>query len=209
MKPVMQTIFDSENGNCFSACLASILELPLESVPNFHAMYDNGYMSHVVPWLADRGYSLIVIRATNVNGPPVMIGTQGMYLIAGYSFSSIVVQRKHAVVCKVDSSNPFGISIVHDPATGVNEPIDDCANPGPTFVLIIAPTPVSKYSTWVKHLREIKISKEYKGHPDLIADVKQDVRPFKWKAKTISWNSKANVTPLKGLLLFRDKINEI
>jgi hypothetical protein len=34
MKPVDQTTFGWE-GNCFSACVASILELPLERVPYF------------------------------------------------------------------------------------------------------------------------------------------------------------------------------
>lgn len=33
----MQTIFTAPGGNCFSACVASILELPLEQVPHFFA----------------------------------------------------------------------------------------------------------------------------------------------------------------------------
>jgi hypothetical protein len=35
MKPIMQTIFGKEKGNCLNACLASILEIPLEDVPWF------------------------------------------------------------------------------------------------------------------------------------------------------------------------------
>jgi len=35
MKPVYQTIFDNKIGNCLQACVASILELELEDVPNF------------------------------------------------------------------------------------------------------------------------------------------------------------------------------
>lgn len=34
MKPIHQTKFDTE-GNCFAACVASLLELSLESLPNF------------------------------------------------------------------------------------------------------------------------------------------------------------------------------
>lgn len=34
MIPVMQTVF-GETGNCFSACLASVLEIELSEVPNF------------------------------------------------------------------------------------------------------------------------------------------------------------------------------
>jgi len=40
VKPIYQTIFGngadgSEPGNCFAACIASVLELPLPEVPNF------------------------------------------------------------------------------------------------------------------------------------------------------------------------------
>ena len=35
MKPVMQTQFGLQ-GNCLSACIASLLELTIEEVPNFH-----------------------------------------------------------------------------------------------------------------------------------------------------------------------------
>ena len=42
MKPVNQTIFTNlqtgEIGNCFEACLASLLELPLEAVPRFERL---------------------------------------------------------------------------------------------------------------------------------------------------------------------------
>lgn len=35
MKPVEQTAVGVPAGNCFEACLASILEIPLESIPHF------------------------------------------------------------------------------------------------------------------------------------------------------------------------------
>lgn len=38
MKPVYQKIIDVGKGDCFAACLASLLELPLEAVPNFRAI---------------------------------------------------------------------------------------------------------------------------------------------------------------------------
>lgn len=34
MKPVEQTLFAPHNANCFPACLASLLEVPLELVPH-------------------------------------------------------------------------------------------------------------------------------------------------------------------------------
>ena len=36
MKGVYQTIIDNEKGDCFRACLASIMELPIKTVPNNH-----------------------------------------------------------------------------------------------------------------------------------------------------------------------------
>ena len=35
MIPVKQTLFGDHNGDCFRACVASIFELQLESIPNF------------------------------------------------------------------------------------------------------------------------------------------------------------------------------
>lgn len=35
MKPVEQTVLMPPGGNCFAACMASILELPLERMPDF------------------------------------------------------------------------------------------------------------------------------------------------------------------------------
>lgn len=36
MKPVHQTVFGKSSGNCLQAAVASILELPLDYVPNFN-----------------------------------------------------------------------------------------------------------------------------------------------------------------------------
>lgn len=35
MKPVMQLVVDKGKGDCWRCCIASILELPAEAVPNF------------------------------------------------------------------------------------------------------------------------------------------------------------------------------
>ena len=35
MKPIKQTICDSQNANCFQACVASIFEVALNIIPNF------------------------------------------------------------------------------------------------------------------------------------------------------------------------------
>lgn len=56
MKPIDQTVFGVGKGNCFSACVATILELDLDSVPNFSALYtDETWYLEFVKWLAPRG----------------------------------------------------------------------------------------------------------------------------------------------------------
>lgn len=56
MHPVWQTLFPTEEnalrGNCFAACLASLLELPLEDVP--HVMEHGDWRERTNAWLAGR-----------------------------------------------------------------------------------------------------------------------------------------------------------
>lgn len=40
MTPHIQTVTDDGIGNCFATCLACVLDLPAESVPNFKAMQE-------------------------------------------------------------------------------------------------------------------------------------------------------------------------
>jgi hypothetical protein len=60
MKPVFQTRFDV-GGNCYQAALASLLELPLEAVPDPSAAMlrsaedGSDWMAEVTQWLRDRG----------------------------------------------------------------------------------------------------------------------------------------------------------
>ena len=42
MIPVMQTFTHGERGDCLRACVASLLELPIEDVPNFAAIPGDG-----------------------------------------------------------------------------------------------------------------------------------------------------------------------
>jgi hypothetical protein len=40
MTPVFQQVFEDDRGDCFAACLASVLDLPLASVPNFRQLQE-------------------------------------------------------------------------------------------------------------------------------------------------------------------------
>jgi hypothetical protein len=76
MIPVTQTI-TGEQGNCFTACLASILELPIREVPNFAKLTnsDEEFFAMVDEWLATRGLKYSSIPIYNRAVPPVGYGT--------------------------------------------------------------------------------------------------------------------------------------
>ena len=71
MKPVDQTLFydptapaDRQRGNCWSACIASLLEVPIDDVPNFVQIDVNGgenWFAHTMRFLNERGYHLVAV----------------------------------------------------------------------------------------------------------------------------------------------------
>lgn len=87
MIPIKQTQFVAKQtgdekitGNCMAACIASILELPLESVPNFAAYED--WFKRLNTWLKDRNLFYIEFAfnaedewLTQNAGYHVMVGT--------------------------------------------------------------------------------------------------------------------------------------
>jgi hypothetical protein len=63
MKPVMQNTL-GRRGNCMSACLASILEVPLATVPNFYELAGEGvgeWWAAVRAWLKPFGFGVITL----------------------------------------------------------------------------------------------------------------------------------------------------
>ena len=61
MKPVIQNDITFETGDCFGACVASILELPRESIPNFHTSSPRDFDKNVAEWCKDQGFVLLDI----------------------------------------------------------------------------------------------------------------------------------------------------
>lgn len=141
MKPVDQTAFhpgadvpEAEVGNCWSACIASILEVPIDDVPTFAAHDD--WWERTQAWLKERGYGIYPI-------PPQVIDAMGVhpaaldcwYIAAGRSPRG---EFDHAVVAS-------GQRIGHDPnpeRTGLVGPIRDLcvlfkldADPDPAWEL--------------------------------------------------------------------------
>lgn len=106
MKPVDQTIFGPELGNCFAACVASVLELPLEDVPNFCEGGDHGWFDRLRAWLRPRGLWALTCK---LGGKPGASDggwyPEGLHIAGGQSPRHACL---HAVVAR-------GNEIVHDP----------------------------------------------------------------------------------------------
>lgn len=111
MKPVEQTIPTAPRGDCFRACIASILELPIEWCPNPHDPEEHWWDAWNT-WLRDRGFELVEWD----------VGTKGVYAnLSGYwiatvpslnsSASADTNLGRHCIVM-------YGNKIAHDPSLG-------------------------------------------------------------------------------------------
>lgn len=100
MKPVDQSIFKAPGGDCMAACVASILELPLEAVPNPQS--DEWYKEWDA-FLLPLNLRLIYFRPQEEGWAP-----PGYSILAGKSPRG---DWDHAVVC-------YDGRIVHDPYPG-------------------------------------------------------------------------------------------
>ncbi len=103
MKPIDQTVFTVPGGNCFSACVASLLEIPLSDVPYF--MGDGppddsfDWFAPFLEWLRARGWWAIPLPVGNGWKP------EGLCILSGKSPRG---NHDHCVVAR-------GLDIVHDP----------------------------------------------------------------------------------------------
>ena len=110
MRQVDQTEFSNEagtvHGNCFIACIASLLEIELHEVPAFHHM-DLDWRQPFIAFLNERGYDLRgSVFPGNEPSPfswtgllTVIPGVDG-YFIGGGPSVRTYVSRGHAVIYK-------------------------------------------------------------------------------------------------------------
>lgn len=107
MIKVEQQVIDRDAGDCFVACVASILELPLSAVPSIHT--EPAWDAHC-RWL--NSANLALVQITHHPGD-----------IAGYAIRSIrsytFEERSHAVV----THNGM---VVWDPSPNRKDYDDDC-----------------------------------------------------------------------------------
>lgn len=113
MKPVDQRIIDPGKGDCMTAALASLLELPYEQVPYFLGYGQETWFVEFCKFLKSQGYEFMGGYSTNE--PPLLLGPEllarskglnGLYMASG---PSPRFKCSHAVVIDSDGK------LVHDP----------------------------------------------------------------------------------------------
>jgi hypothetical protein len=104
MTPVDQTTFGHPGGNCFSACVASLLDLSISDVPYFMGSDDDpkgAWAERLDNWLRPRG-----LYALHFEGDPTI---EDYPTMPGYYILNVKSPRgDHAVVAR-------GKQMVHDP----------------------------------------------------------------------------------------------
>jgi hypothetical protein len=101
--PVDQTTFGVPGGNCFSACVASLLELPIGAVPYF-MHHGDGWWDAFLAWLAPRGLDALCFELP-ASGDAAVWYPRGFHVLSGKSPRG---DHTHSVVAR-------GRDVVHDP----------------------------------------------------------------------------------------------
>lgn len=123
MRPVYQTLFggsDSEPetmGNCYPACIATLLELPLEVVPHVYQMYPGQWVraaEEMRAFLSGLGCTMLMFNWTE--------DEQGEWTRSAFEGWPVVITVQsprgpwlHAVVGRIKGT---GWELLHDPFPG-------------------------------------------------------------------------------------------
>ena len=101
MKPVFQTLFPEEGnplrGNCFASCIASLIEMPLESVP--HVMEHGDWRERTNAWLAEFGLGTVEVLIDTEGEASLYPLPPGMFVIVT-GRTERHESRLHSVVAK-------------------------------------------------------------------------------------------------------------
>lgn len=111
MIPVYQTMTVANDGcgNCFNACVASILEMPLREVAQIFPR-DQHYWGPWKAWFADRGLHLYMHRADD---PP-----KGWSIACGPGFRLYPEGHEKAGLPISHATVAFNGEVLHDPFPG-------------------------------------------------------------------------------------------
>ena len=115
MKPVDQTRFGYPKSNCFAACVASLLEISIEDVPDL-GDWNGDWTRPLNRWLAGRGLGYVEFD-TSEKTPYYRLPRKLYAILSGRSPRHLkTVEDKpvhHSVIGLVDDGWHF--NIVHDP----------------------------------------------------------------------------------------------
>jgi hypothetical protein len=96
---VDQTRFGCPSGNCFQACMASLLELPLEEVPDFMAA--DPWWPAMEAWLAPRGLYPVGLLCEGQDSRDGWV-PRGLHILGGRSprgdFDHVVIAHGREIV---------------------------------------------------------------------------------------------------------------
>ncbi len=125
MTPIDQNIYSDKEkgiaGNCLQACIASMLDLPLDSVPHFMQDFPDNPWIAAKKWIKEQGYIVFsfcttaasVLDSLYIEG--VCQNIQGTEcFVPRYCILSGPGPRgvNHAVI---GQANGYGVKIIHDP----------------------------------------------------------------------------------------------
>lgn len=100
MIPVRQTVFTDEakgiKGNCFCACLASLLDLEIDEVPEFDKMAPGEWQKPFIEFLFKRGFNFIGTLKFGDWLNELDVGLRGFVIVGG--ISPRCAERGHSVI---------------------------------------------------------------------------------------------------------------
>lgn len=113
MRFIDQKVFEDGKGDCLSACVATVLGMYGEEVPNFAEM---DFFEGMEKWLDERGFKTIHIRLMRADTlATIWFGfDEEPVILYGSSprFNSKGTRKGHAVVGQTDG---YGVKMIHDP----------------------------------------------------------------------------------------------
>lgn len=119
MRRVYQTRLNGNNGNCFAACIASVLDVDLDGVPDIDPSDANtGWWEQWTSWFARTGVGWLYYKFNeNAHSPSMLPGTH--VLLGGKSPGAVKrgLDYNHAIVARselFDDGRQY-FRYVHDP----------------------------------------------------------------------------------------------
>ncbi len=111
MTPVCQTKYGKGNGNCLTACVASILNVQISELPDFSV--DNEWFDLLYQFCKDKGYTLMYWHSEAL--PSVL--TFNAYVVMLLELDG--TDETHAVVAKAVFSKKVVVEKQHDTDGGI------------------------------------------------------------------------------------------